>query len=113
MWLQQLDANDSPSAFHDPGAIALEQPEGDLALGRLAPGDLTQGKQLLDRVGDKDLGRPAQHLQWHRRLVRDDPERPAELEHGGPGSPGDRKSTRLNSSHGYISYAVFCLKKKK
>src|SRR2546422_6270505 len=32
-----------------------------------------------------------------------------------PGArPGrDRKSTRLNSSHGYISYAVFCLKKKK
>src|SRR2546429_6574718 len=31
---------------------------------------------------------------------------------GSTGS-GDRKSTRLNSSHGYISYAVFCLKKKK
>src|SRR2546422_5215061 len=36
-----------------------------------------------------------------------------------PGDPAgregerDRKSTRLNSSHGYISYAVFCLKKKK
>src|SRR5205809_2647576 len=30
-----------------------------------------------------------------------------------PGRPNeDRKSTRLNSSHGYISYAVFCLKKK-
>src|SRR2546422_10149616 len=29
-----------------------------------------------------------------------------------PGT-ADRKSTRLNSSHGYISYAVFCLKKKK
>src|SRR2546422_4597211 len=28
-------------------------------------------------------------------------------------SEADRKSTRLNSSHGYISYAVFCLKKKK
>src|SRR2546422_7361130 len=28
-------------------------------------------------------------------------------------SRSDRKSTRLNSSHGYISYAVFCLKKKK
>src|SRR2546429_6291244 len=28
------------------------------------------------------------------------------------GSREDRKSTRLNSSHGYISYAVFCLKKK-
>src|SRR2546422_6020988 len=32
----------------------------------------------------------------------------------GVGGPlRDRKSTRLNSSHGYISYAVFCLKKKK
>src|SRR5687768_18247631 len=29
------------------------------------------------------------------------------------GKNSDRKSTRLNSSHGYISYAVFCLKKKK
>src|SRR2546422_4199052 len=34
-------------------------------------------------------------------------ERPARAAAG-----GDRKSTRLNSSHGYISYAVFCLKKK-
>src|SRR5688572_31353023 len=36
---------------------------------------------------------------------------------GGPasrtGAPQDRKSTRLNSSHSQISYAVFCLKKKK
>src|SRR2546422_7878946 len=30
-----------------------------------------------------------------------------------PKLQADRKSTRLNSSHGYISYAVFCLKKKK
>src|SRR5437588_7984293 len=30
-----------------------------------------------------------------------------------PGGRGDRKSTRLNSSHTVISYAVFCLKKKK
>src|SRR5689334_24760709 len=29
------------------------------------------------------------------------------------GDPGDRKSTRLNSSHSSISYAVFCLKKKR
>src|SRR2546429_6637639 len=36
--------------------------------------------------------------------------RPAQ---GNCDSVGDRKSTRLNSSHGYISYAVFCLKKKK
>src|SRR2546429_5521969 len=32
---------------------------------------------------------------------------------GEPEQVRDRKSTRLNSSHGYISYAVFCLKKKK
>src|SRR2546422_3931532 len=32
--------------------------------------------------------------------------------HLGAMNEGDRKSTRLNSSHGYISYAVFCLKKK-
>src|SRR2546427_8745658 len=32
---------------------------------------------------------------------------------GDDGAPGDRKSTRLNSSHSQISYAVFCLKKKK
>src|SRR2546427_9068449 len=31
----------------------------------------------------------------------------------GSGAGGDRKSTRLNSSHSQISYAVFCLKKKK
>src|SRR2546422_3966595 len=33
--------------------------------------------------------------------------------HPRPRGRQDRKSTRLNSSHGYISYAVFCLKKKK
>src|SRR4030042_2101320 len=43
---------------------------------------------------------------WRRRDIRSHPLR-------GSLGPGDRKSTRLNSSHGYISYAVFCLKKKK
>src|SRR2546422_6363410 len=33
--------------------------------------------------------------------------------HAAAGAGPDRKSTRLNSSHGYISYAVFCLQKKK
>src|SRR5205809_4731639 len=38
---------------------------------------------------------------------------PERMEIGGhPLVCADRKSTRLNSSHGYISYAVFCLKKK-
>src|SRR2546422_6685795 len=40
---------------------------------------------------------------------------PVPVSHRGPplAATRDRKSTRLNSSHGYISYAVFCLKKKK
>src|SRR5688572_32593174 len=36
-----------------------------------------------------------------------------ELRHSIESEAGDRKSTRLNSSHSQISYAVFCLKKKK
>src|SRR5207248_7774070 len=42
------------------------------------------------------------------------PTAPSDPEHGSStGAVGDRKSTRLNSSHRTISYAVFCLKKKK
>src|SRR2546422_6828789 len=37
----------------------------------------------------------------------------ADVQANGRHARRDRKSTRLNSSHGYISYAVFCLKKKK
>src|SRR2546427_2103935 len=38
---------------------------------------------------------------------------PARLQHAAERGHQDRKSTRLNSSHSQISYAVFCLKKKK
>src|SRR3712207_1255961 len=38
---------------------------------------------------------------------------PGRIDLGVGRAPGDRKSTRLNSSHANISYAVFCLKKKK
>src|SRR2546422_10681025 len=55
-----------------------------------------------------------------RSLARDDPLHSAAVVHQeravrveADGDAADRKSTRLNSSHGYISYAVFCLKKKK
>src|SRR5689334_23541559 len=53
----------------------------------------------------------AEHLgQRHERL---DDARPGPLLHGLDLTTADRKSTRLNSSHSSISYAVFCLKKKK
>src|SRR2546422_7063293 len=53
---------------------------------------------LRARRGGPPDGRGRQPVHRLRRLV---------------GAAQDRKSTRLNSSHGYISYAVFCLKKKK
>src|SRR3712207_7619710 len=50
-------------------------------------------------------------------LVEPEPSTQGGDRRGGGGDPdrfhGDRKSTRLNSSHANISYAVFCLKKKK
>src|SRR3712207_7006673 len=61
-------------------------------------------------------GRPEEdkrHLRARSRLERDShPRRYIEIERAERGC-GDRKSTRLNSSHANISYAVFCLKKKK
>src|SRR2546429_5311307 len=43
---------------------------------------------------------------------REDPVRGFQTYPSEEAGPKDRKSTRLNSSHGYISYAVFCLKEK-
>src|SRR2546422_11397898 len=61
-----------------------------------------------------DLGRPvmshAHGAEGIKRAVRAGVR---SIEHGTFLDDEDRKSTRLNSSHGYISYAVFCLKKKK
>src|SRR5256884_7268386 len=53
----------------------------------------------------------AADLARRRALHVGRPERPGRQYRGA--AREDRKSTRLNSSHGYISYAVFCLKKKK
>src|SRR3712207_8807213 len=62
-------------------------------------------------------GGPEEHLDALDVLVRARPEeRHVHAQRRHPGEPvvlEDRKSTRLNSSHANISYAVFCLKKKK
>src|SRR3712207_8094738 len=75
-------------------------------------------------------GEPREHARDRRQRRADDPRRPDDpldvdagdagelgVEGGRPHRPAeggaeDRKSTRLNSSHANISYAVFCLKKK-
>src|SRR2546422_4310119 len=59
------------------------------------------------------LRRAASELNGHEQLDVRATQRINLLPRKLPQQPGDRKSTRLNSSHGYISYAVFCLKKKK
>src|SRR3712207_8971720 len=62
----------------------------------------------LPRAPTLRVGRDAPLLRARR------PERGADPTPGPRALPrGDRKSTRLNSSHANISYAVFCLKKKK
>src|SRR5207245_10922970 len=79
--------------------------------------DLPRGDHRPDRPQDADqraqLGREGLHGRLRGRELADLGERrlrPAEPDRG---DRADRKSTRLNSSHGSISYAVFCLKKKK
>src|SRR2546429_2749929 len=59
------------------------------------------------------FGNPARYACCFGEHEEASPWEPLHVEHGfAPGeSTVDRKSTRLNSSHGYISYAVFCLKK--
>src|SRR2546429_2665483 len=76
------------------------------------PSDLLPGQ--VDEVADRPRARGIvahaevkAHDTVHRWVVRND--RPRDE---GRRRNEDRKSTRLNSSHGYISYAVFCLKKK-
>src|SRR5207245_3430042 len=83
------------------GGAARPQGRERLARGRAArPGADLEG-QLVRPGGDR--GAHERHTRRRRRV---------RLSRGAAGTR-DRKSTRLNSSHGSISYAVFCLKKKK
>src|SRR2546422_8462658 len=77
-----------------------------------AAGALVAGARVVPEIHRHDGGRVVlrvHHAQavGHRKGLVADPAGLAGEHHR------DRKSTRLNSSHGYISYAVFCLKKKK
>src|SRR2546426_11741884 len=59
------------------------------------------------------IGGHRRHPARDERVRIPRPPAPRVSGHGRPGRDVDRKSTRLNSSHLVISYAVFCLKKKK
>src|SRR3712207_8091055 len=64
---------------------------------RIAPADIDVSRRERDRLGHLAHGERADLVEAARQRPRE----------------GDRKSTRLNSSHANISYAVFCLQKKK
>src|SRR2546422_7104299 len=69
----------------------------------------SQPEELLSAVGPGQLQVEHPVAGWQRVGHRLPGDRCGEM---GRRIGRDRKSTRLNSSHGYISYAVFCLKKK-
>src|SRR5438309_8071050 len=97
----------------DMGAHVLHDPEDGNA-------DFLEHLEALACIDERDvLGRGDDHQPGHRHFLGE-----RELDVSGAGRhvddevidvlpAGDRKSTRLNSSHSSISYAVFCLKKKK
>src|SRR3712207_7210797 len=84
--------------------------EGALLGAELGQGSMQVGLVVLDadQQGIACLGSPREPLSLAMQRVGGE-------EHAGHAKLGhqDRKSTRLNSSHANISYAVFCLKKKK
>src|SRR2546427_8323564 len=87
---------------------------GPLGLGSYAAQPVAQPRfQLLRFVAElqglADRADVLKHLVERVRVQRDDPRGG----HESRDDTRDRKSTRLNSSHSQISYAVFCLKKKK
>src|SRR6266849_8446180 len=92
---------------------------------RLTPGDLREfgrsGNGRERKIGSADFGRALCLYSKHGAVGRNSQIRCGGIGRrddeliwsGGVPHGEDRKSTRLNSSHEWISYAVFCLKKKK
>src|SRR2546422_5033522 len=79
---------------------------------RLGGGDPAGNPRLRLAIAKaKDVNMPSDNIK--KAIQRGTGELPGVHFEENAGKLADRKSTRLNSSHGYISYAVFCFKKKK
>src|SRR5688572_15379656 len=107
-WVLQVAARTRPDEVHWCDGSEAEYRE--LIRRMMAAGDLSRLNEVtfpgcyLHRSNPSDVAR-VEHLTFVCTESRDD---------AGPNNHWiDRKSTRLNSSHSQISYAVFCLKKKK
>src|SRR5256886_10784670 len=95
------------------GEVDLQGSHRDVSLGNGV--EVGAGTRVLLRPGGTDPVHrtPARVLRAHDRLGTVAKAEPAGAKAPQPCERQDRKSTRLNSSHSQISYAVFCLKKKK
>src|SRR5256885_7100245 len=102
--------------------LGLERPEVALAAAAVVGGVAVEALAPAPATGHADAVCRARHRRevagHQRQLVAPAPAQERDHAHVGvvavdPAEAGDRKSTRLNSSHLVISYAVFCLKKKK
>src|SRR2546422_3948893 len=111
-WSSDVCSSDLQQRLRRPGhPFEQHVPAGEQAHERLARRRLLSQNHSVERLYNPARvvrGRSSSHTSstaWAAASARSGP----------PGSfmVRDRKSTRLNSSHGYISYAVFCLKKKK
>src|SRR5690554_7792002 len=104
----------------DENAVLVFDMGGSTINWTLAEVSLIQARSVADRLNlsfsknvQKNSGYfNAPNTPWELHLYSAEGDLLAVLEKG-KGAEGDRKSTRLNSSHVRISYAVFCLKKKK
>src|SRR5690348_17385940 len=85
--------------FRSDGGVGHREPDGD-------------AERVRDQGDDVDDGRRDEGVAEDLFAVEEVAEGTANDTSPVRGAPGDRKSTRLNSSHPSISYAVFCLKKK-
>src|SRR2546429_1756976 len=92
----------SPAPSPAPGKVGVINIRG-------AIGSTAEGKQAQAELQSQFAPRQTE-IENMNKQINDLRQRLAACE--GKCSQEDRKSTRLNSSHGYISYAVFCLKKK-
>src|SRR5256886_8922184 len=102
--------NNPPPPKSSPFPHPAPLPTNRELLGHQDEGPL-QGARLWPRralLGQRGIVEALHQRQPPRRV---EPHKPLAVR--GPGGRIDRKSTRLNSSHSQISYAVFCLKKKK
>src|SRR5256885_3914691 len=100
------------AALEDPDVVeVMLNPDRTLWVDRLSSGRAPMGAELPETDGERIIRLVAAHV--GAEVHRGQPLLSAELPETGERFEGDRKSTRLNSSHLVISYAVFCLKKKK